>query len=86
MDILKFSDCYFFCNTKLFLDNIANDNIYLELVEASRHITMYIKNKQDSSSIKACSLFELPCKQENYCFGIAYFSYTYRYGQVSKYA
>ena len=42
-------------------------------------ITMYIKNKRDSSRIKVCSPFELSCKQENYCFGIAYFSYTYRW-------
>ncbi len=37
---------------------------------------MYIKNKRDSSSIKVCSPFELSFKLENYCFGIAYFSYT----------
>lgn len=39
-------------------------------------ITMFIKNKRDSCSIKVCSPFELSCKQKNYCFGIAYFSCT----------
>ena len=39
---------------------------------------MYIKNKRVGSNIKVCSLFELSCKQENYCFETAYFSYTQR--------
>ena len=44
---------------------MANDNNYLELVEDSRHITMYIKNKRDSSSIRVCSPFKLSCKLKN---------------------
>ena len=45
---------------------------------------MYIKNKRDSSSIKVCSPFELYCKLKVLYFGIAYFSYTYRYQQAKK--
>ncbi len=39
---------------------------------------MYIKNKRNSSNIKACSSFEFSCKQKDLCFEIAYFSYTFR--------
>ena len=46
--------------------------------------TMYIKNKRDSSNIKACSPFELSCKLKVLCFEIAYFSYTYRYVQAEQ--
>jgi len=41
---------------------------------------MYIKNKRDSSSIKACSPFELSYKLKDLRFEIAYFSYTQRWG------
>jgi hypothetical protein len=37
-------------------------------------VTMYIKNKRDSSNIKACSSFELYCKLKVLCSEIAYFS------------
>ena len=37
---------------------------------------MYIKNKRNSSSIKACSPIEHYGELENMCFEIAYFSYT----------
>jgi len=49
-----------------------------------RHTTMYIKNKRDCSNIKVCSPFELSCKLKDLCFGIAYISYTTRYGQVRE--
>ena len=45
---------------------------------------MYIKNKRDSSSIKACSPFELSYKLKDLRFEIAYFSYTQRQGQGKK--
>jgi len=41
---------------------------------------MYIKNKRDSSKIKVYSPFELSCKLKVLSFGIAYFSYTQRWG------
>ncbi len=47
-------------------------------MKEKRPITMYIKNKRDSSSIKACSPLELSCKLKNLCFEIAYFSYSNR--------
>ena len=47
-------------------------------------LTMYIKNKRECSSIKACSLFEFSCKYESYCFKTAYFSYTQRYPLLRK--
>ena len=37
---------------------------------------MYIRNKRDSSNIKACSPFELSCILKDLCSEIAYFSYT----------
>lgn len=43
---------------------------------------MYIKNRRDSSNIRACSPFELSCKLKVSCFEIAYFSYTNRYPQA----
>jgi len=45
---------------------------------------MYIKNKRDSSSIKACRPFKLSCKLKNMCFEIAYFSYTKRWHSYQK--
>ena len=45
---------------------------------------MYIKNKLNRSSIKACSPFKLSCNLKVLHFEIAYFSYTHRYGQFDK--
>jgi hypothetical protein len=45
---------------------------------------MYIKNKRDSSSIKACSPFELSYKLKDLCFEIAYFSSTQRWRSLKE--
>ena len=45
---------------------------------------MYIKNKRDSSKIKARNLFQLPCNLKDLCFEIAYFSYTHRWGTMKE--
>lgn len=50
-------------------------NVMMEMNKAQQ-VTMYIKNKRDSSSIKVCSTFHLSCKLKDLCFEIAYFSYT----------
>ncbi len=51
---------------------IRNDEKLLFGVDS----TMYIKNKRDSSNIKACSPFQHSNKLKDLCFAIAYFSYT----------
>jgi len=43
---------------------------------------MDIKNKRNISNMKAYSPFPLSCKLKDWCFGIAYFSYTQRQRQA----
>ena len=39
---------------------------------------MYIKNRRNSSEVKVYSPFQYFCKLKDFCFEIAYFSYTNR--------
>ncbi len=46
--------------------------------QKARLLTMYIKNKRDSSRIKVYSPFQHFCRLKDLYFEIAYFSYTHR--------
>jgi hypothetical protein len=51
---------------------------YLKMNKA-QHLTMYIKNRRDSSKFKGCSSFQLLCNLTGKCDEVAYISYTNRW-------
>ena len=45
---------------------------------------MYIKNRRNSSEVKVYSPFQYFCKLKDFCFEIAYFSYTNRWRSLEQ--
>jgi hypothetical protein len=50
----------------------------MALLKNNQPITMYIKNKRDSSKFNGCSPLQLSCNLKEKCNETGYYSYTKR--------